>query len=275
MNDNILKLKVDNKDKNLEKYLKPQWSYKTLISIILSLLILIFIVKDLEIDFIKLVTDSSKYFGDILSRMLPPDFSNFSQLFLAILETIEIAILGTFLAIVLSIPLGLFSARNLAPNYFVYIICKTIVIFFRAIPEFIMAMILVIAIGFGAMPGVLALGLHTMGFLAKFYAEDIEHINQGPIDALKSSGATKSQIISFGVIPQILPSFVANNLYILDRNVRMATMLGIVGAGGIGYELQSSFRMFEYERVSAIIILIFVTIFIIDHLSAFIRSKIK
>ena len=82
-------------------------------------------------------------------------------------------------------------------------------------------------------------------------------------------------IISFGVIPQILPSFVANNLYILDRNVRMATMLGIVGAGGIGYELQSSFRMFEYERVSAIIILIFVTIFIIDHLSAFIRSKIK
>ena len=122
MNNNILKLKVDNKDKNLEKYLKPQWSYKTLISIILSLLILIFIVKDLEIDFIKLVTDSSKYFGDILSRMLPPDFSNFSQLFFAILETIEIAILGTFLPIVLSIPLGLFSARNLAPNYFVYII---------------------------------------------------------------------------------------------------------------------------------------------------------
>ena len=136
-------------------------------------------------------------------------------------------------------------------------------------------MILVIAIGFGAMPGVLALGLHTMGFLSKFYAEDIEHINNGPIDALKSSGATKGQIISFGVIPQILPAFVANNLYILDRNVRMATMLGIVGAGGIGYELQSSFRMFEYERVSAIIILIFVTIFIIDHLSAFIRSKIK
>ena len=136
-------------------------------------------------------------------------------------------------------------------------------------------MILVIAIGFGAMPGVLALGLHTMGFLAKFYAEDIEHINKGPIDALKSSGATKSQIISFGVIPQILPSFVANNLYILDRNVRMATMLGIVGAGGIGYELQSSFRMFEYERVSAIIILIFVAIFLIDHFSAFIRSKIK
>ena len=190
----------------------------------------VFLKGYLEIDFIKLVTDSSKYFGDIISRMLPPDFSNLNQLIYAMFETIEIAFLGTFIAIVLSIPLGLFSARNLAPNYFVYLICKTIVIFFRAIPEFIIAMILVIAIGFGAMPGVLALGLHTMGFLAKFYAEDIEHINKGPIDALKSSGATKSQIISFGVIPQILPSFVANNLYILDRNVRMATMLGIVGA---------------------------------------------
>ena len=162
MEKNILELKVNNKDKNLESYLKPQWSWKTFLSIVLFCSILVFIVKDLEIDFIKLVSDSSKYFGDILSRMLPPDFSNLNELIYAMFETIEIAFLGTFIAIVLSIPLGLFSARNLAPNYFVYIICKTIVIFFRAIPEFIIAMILVIAIGFGAMPGVLALGLHTM-----------------------------------------------------------------------------------------------------------------
>ena len=275
MEKNILELKFNNKNKDLESHLKPQWSWKTLVSIFLFCSIIVFIVKDLEINFIKLISDSSKYFGDILSRMLPPDFSNLNQLIYAMFETIEIAFLGTFIAIVLSIPFGLFSARNLAPNYFVYIVCKTVVIFFRAIPEFIIAMILVIAIGFGAMPGVLALGLHTMGFLSKFYAEDIEHINKGPIDALKSSGATKSQIISFGIIPQILPAFVANNLYILDRNIRMATMLGIVGAGGIGYELQSSFRMFEYERVSAIIILIFFTIFLIDNFSSYIRSKIK
>ena len=275
MKKNILELKFNNRNKELESHLKPQWSWKTLVSIVLFCSIIVFIVKDLEINLVKLISDSSKYFGDILFRMLPPDFSNLNQLIYAMFETIEIAFLGTFIAIVLSIPFGLFSARNLAPNYFVYIICKTIVIFFRAIPEFIIAMILVIAIGFGAMPGVLALGLHTMGFLAKFYAEDIEHINTGPIDALRSSGATKSQIISFGIIPQILPAFVANNLYILDRNVRMATMLGIVGAGGIGYELQSSFRMFEYEKVSAIIILIFITIFCIDYLSSLIRSKIK
>jgi len=275
INKNILKLEINNKTKHLEKYLRPQWSWRTYVSIFSLISILIFIVIDLEINFIELFSDSSKYFGDIINRMLPPDFSNFKNLIYAMFETIEIAFLGTFIAITLSIPVGLFSAKNLAPNYVVFLIARTITIFFRAIPEFIIAMILVIAIGFGAMPGVLALGIHTMGFLAKFYAEDIEHINKGPMEALKSSGASKRQIISFAVIPQIIPSFVANNLYILDRNIRMATMLGIVGAGGIGYELQSSFRMFEYQKVSAIIIIIFVTIFFIDHLSSFIRSKIK
>ena len=137
-----------------------------------------------------------------------------------------------------------------------------------------MAMILVIAIGFGAMPGVIALGFHTMGFLAKFYAEAIEHINEGPIQALETTGASRRQVIAFAVVPQILPSFIGNNLYILDRNIRMATMLGIVGAGGIGYELQSSFRMFEYQRVSVIIIVIFVTILAIDMISSYIRSKV-
>ena len=211
MNKKILELKVNNNKKDLEKYIKPQWSLKTLISIVVFVFVLIFVVKDLEINFIKLVSDSSKYFGDILSRMLPPDFSNLNELIYAMIETIEIAFLGTFIAIILSIPLGLFSARNLAPNYFVYLFCKTIVIFFRAIPEFIIAMILVIKIGFGAMPGVLALGLHTMGFL---YAEDIEHINQGPIDALKSSGANKSQIISFGVIHSDPPLLLLLIIYI-------------------------------------------------------------
>jgi phosphonate transport system permease protein len=272
---NIFKLEINNEAKHLEKHLRPQWTWKTYFFILSLFSVLTFIVIDLDINFIELFSDSSKYFGDIFNRMLPPDFSNISNLILEMLETIEIAFLGTFIAIVLSIPLGLFSARNLAPNYGVFLVARTITIFFRAIPEFIIAMILVIAIGFGAIPGVLALGIHTMGFLAKFYAEDIEHVNKGPIEALKSSGASKRQIISFAIIPQIIPSFIANNLYILDRNIRMATMLGIVGAGGIGYELQSSFRMFEYQKVSAIIIIIFVTIFIIDHLSSLIRSKIK
>ena len=276
MSDNrVVNLSIKKNKVDLEKYLRPQWSWKTFLFIISTILLLTLVSIDLEIDFINLFSNSLNYFIDILSRMLPPDFSNFNLLFFSMIETIEIAILGTFIAIVLSIPLALLSARNIAPNIFIFFIARTITVFFRAIPEFIIAMILVIAIGFGAMPGVLALGIHTMGFLAKFYAEDIEHINKGPVEALESSGASKRQIISFAIIPQIIPSFVANNLYILDRNIRMATMLGIVGAGGIGYELQSAFRMFEYPKVSAIIIIIFITIFIVDNISSYVRSKIK
>ena len=274
-NNKIINLTTKKNKSNLDHYLRPQWTWKTFVFIISTILLLVLVSIDLKLNFINLFSDSFKYFADIFSRMLPPDFSNFKTLALAMLETIEIAILGTFIAIVLSIPLALLSARNIAPNIIIFFVARTITVFFRAIPEFIIAMILVIAIGFGAMPGVLALGIHTMGFLAKFYAEDIEHINKGPVEALVSSGASKRQIISFAVIPQIIPSFVANNLYILDRNIRMATMLGIVGARGIGYELQSAFRMFEYQKVSAIIIIIFVAILIIDNISTYVRMKIK
>lgn len=259
---------------HLKHHLKPQWGWRTYISIaaLIGIYALIFI--DLEINLRDLLTNSGKYIFDVVSRMLPPDFSNFSELALSMIETVEIAMLGTLLAIGLSIPMAVLSARNITPGYQIYIICRTITIFFRALPEFIVAMILVIAIGFGAVPGILALGFHTMGFLAKFYAESIEHIDENPLEALQVMGASKWQVFAFGIIPQIMPSFMGNNFYILDRNIRMATMLGIVGAGGIGYELQSSFRMFEYERVSAIIILIFLTIFLIDNISSYIRKKL-
>jgi phosphonate transport system permease protein len=265
---------LDSHREYIESYLKSQWGWRTILGIVAFLIVYLLIIIDLEIDFSELLTNSFFYMKDVIGRMLPPDFSNFKSLMTSMLETVEIAMLGTLLAIVLSIPVALLSARNLAPNYPIYLVAKTITIFFRAIPEFIMAMILVIAIGFGAMPGVIALGFHTMGFLAKFYAESIEHVNEGPIQALESMGASKWQVVAFAVVPQIIPSFIGNNLYILDRNIRMATMLGIVGAGGIGYELQSAFRMFEYPRVAAIIIVIFMTIFIIDMLSSFIRSKV-
>ena len=265
---------LENKQKFLESYIQPQWGLYTYLSIISLIALSTLVIIDLNIEPLQLFKNTFFYFSDVISRMIPPDFSKLKNLLYSLLETLEMAFLGTLLAILLSIPFGFFSAKNISPNYFIYLICRIITIFFRAIPEFIMAMILVIAVGFGAIPGVLALGLHTMGFLAKFYAEAMEHIDPGPGDALSSMNASKLQVISFAIIPQILPSFVANNLYILDRNIRMATMLGIVGAGGIGYELQSSFRMFNYPRVSAIIILIFITIFIIDFISSYIRKKI-
>lgn len=259
----------------LSSYLKPQWGWQTLLSLAAFVLLTIIVTVHLGINPLQAASDSAKYMLDLLRRLFPPDFTHFGILILAMLETIEIGFLGTILATFLAIPIGIFSAKNIAPNKIVYYIARTITIFFRAIPEFIMAMILVIAVGFGALPGVLALGFHTMGFLAKFYAEEMEHVSIGPIEALEATGANQYQKVMFAIIPQIVPSFVGFSLYILDRNIRMATMLGIVGAGGIGYRLQSSFRMFNYREVSAIIIIIFVTIYLIDMVSSRLRLLLK
>ena len=266
---------AEGRRRHLESYLRPQWGWRTYATLAAGLAATGFIIWDLEINPLRLLRNAWFYFADVIGRMMPPDFSDFGALALAMVQTIEIAILGTLLAIALSVPLGLLSARNVAPHVSIYLVARTVTVFFRAIPEFIMAMVLVIAVGFGAMPGVIALGLHTMGFLAKFYAEAIEHVKPGPLEALDSLGASRPQVLAFAVIPQVLPSFVANNLYILDRNIRMATMLGIVGAGGIGYELQSAFRMFQYPRVAAIIVIIFFAIFAIDLLSSQIRKRIQ
>ena len=126
MENKVFKLKINNKNKHLEKYIKPQWTWRTYLFLTLLTVALAYTIIDLEINFIELFTDSSRYFGDILGRMLPPDFSNLSNLIRAMFETIEIAFLGTFIAIVLSIPVGLFSARNLAPNYLVFLIARII-----------------------------------------------------------------------------------------------------------------------------------------------------
>ncbi|MCP4750553.1 MAG: phosphonate ABC transporter, permease protein PhnE [Proteobacteria bacterium] len=259
---------------DLKKMVRPQWGWRTYLSIALSIVILYATAVHLELNFWDVLTNFWTYIQDLAGRMFPPDTGDLTELLISMVETIEIALWGTFLAIILSIPLGIASARNIAPHPAVFLLSRVFTIFFRAVPEFILAMFLVIAVGFGAISGVFALGLHTMGFLSKFYAEDIEHIALEPVDALTATGANKVQIFLFAVIPQILPSFVGYNLYILDRNIRMATMLGIVGAGGIGYDLISSFRMFQYQKVTTIIMIIFVTILIIDFISSWIRKKL-
>ena len=190
------------------------------------------------------------------------------------LETIEIAIWATIVAILLSIPLAYFSAANYTPNRFLYNGARAVVSFFRAIPELISAMFLVLAFGFGPIAGILALGFHSAGFLGKFYAEDIENADKGPQEALRSIGASKVKTLRFAVLPQVLPQYVAYNMYILDRNVRMATVVGIVGAGGIGQELKGRYDMFDYGHVATILILIFLAVFTLDQIASRIRAKL-
>lgn len=190
------------------------------------------------------------------------------------LETVEIAIWATIVAILISIPLAYFSAANYTPNRVLYNGARAVVSFFRAIPELISAMFLVLAFGFGPIAGILALGFHSAGFLGKFYAEDIENADKGPQEALRSIGASKVKTLRFAVLPQVLPQYVAYNMYILDRNVRMATVVGIVGAGGIGQELKGRYDMFDYGHVATILILIFLAVFTLDQIASRIRAKL-
>ena len=189
-------------------------------------------------------------------------------------ETLEIALWGTFIAIVVSIPLAYLSARNYTPNLLLYQSARALVGMLRSVPELISALFLVLAFGFGPIAGILALGLHAAGFLGKFYAEDIENAEKGSQEALLSLGSSKPKVLWYAVMPQVLPSYVAYNLYILDRNVRMATVIGIVGAGGIGQELKGRYDMFNYGHVATILLVMFVTVFTLDQLSARIRKKL-
>jgi phosphonate transport system permease protein len=190
-----------------------------------------------------------------------------------LVETLEIALWGTVLAVVLSLPLAFFSAANYTPNRVVYTCARGIVSFLRAVPELISALFLVMAYGFGPIAGVLALAFHSAGFLGKFYAEDIENADPKAQEALRALDANKLKVLRHAVLPEVLPQYIAYTLYVLDRNIRMATVIGIVGAGGIGQELKGRFDMFNYQHVGTILVAIFLTVFVIDQLAARLRRQ--
>lgn len=194
--------------------------------------------------------------------------------FVKMIQTLEIALWGTILSVLLSIPLAYFAARNYSPYRFTYTTARGLISLLRSAPELIVALFLVLAYGFGPIAGVLALGLHAAGFLGKFYAEDIENADTKPQEALEAIGAGKLKTLWYGVMPQVLPQYIAYTAYILDRNLRMATVIGLVGAGGIGQELKGRFDLFQYGHVMTILIAIFLFVFLLDQLSARLRAKL-
>ena len=190
------------------------------------------------------------------------------------LETFEIAIWATLFAVIASLPLAILASKNYSPHGLVYFAVRSLISFFRAIPEIISALFMVLAFGFGPVAGILALGLHGIGFLGKFYAEEIEDADPKPQEALSALGAGPLTVLRLAVWPQILPSFTALSIYILDRNVRMATVVGLVGAGGIGQELKGRYDLFEYDKVGTSLVLIFAAILILDFLAAQLRKRV-
>jgi phosphonate transport system permease protein len=209
--------------------------------------------------------------GVMFTEMIPPDFTRWQYWVGPMIDTLAMSIAGTTFAVVLSIPVALLAATNTTPGPTTYKIARLVLNTFRAIPELIMGIVFVAAVGFGMLPGVLALGLHSIGMVGKFFAEAIEHAHPAPVEAAQSTGATQMQVITHGVLPQVIPQFADVTMYRWEYNFRASTVMGMVGAGGIGTELIGSLRLLDYPQVAAIMIVILVAVTIVDSLSNWLR----
>lgn len=217
-----------------------------------------------------------EYSGNILklgSDFFPPNFHDWDAYLKEMLITIQIAVWGTFLAIIASVPLAIMSSENLVP-WWVYQPTRRLMDAARAINEMVFAMLFVVAVGLGPFAGVMALFVHTTGILAKLFSEAVEAIEPAPVEGIRATGASGLQEIIYGVIPQVLPLWVSYSLYRFESNVRSATVLGMVGAGGIGVILWESMRGFMYQETAAVMFIIIISVTLLDMLSQRLRKKV-
>ncbi len=213
--------------------------------------------------------------AQLFSEMIPPDFSRWQHWLRPLLDTLAMSIAGTILAVILSLPLALLAAPNTTPFPALGYAARLLLSFLRSVPELILGIIFVAAVGFGALPGVLALALHSVGMVGKFYAEAIEHVDPRPLEAARAAGATRIQVITHAVLPQVLPQMADITIYRWEYHFRASTVLGIVGAGGIGFELIAALRLISYDQVSAILITILACVVVVDSLGAALRTRLK
>lgn len=253
----------------MKKQMKPSlyWYY------IILLIAILLCFQQTGFSFTKLIRGLPEM-AKFIANAFPPDFTRFNELALSILQTVEISVAGTFLAIFAALPLGIGASANFSPNSVVYRSCRMLLNFTRSVSEMIVALIFVTAVGLGPFSGVMALAVHSAGMLGKFYAEAIENVSKGEIEAIKSTGATTCQVLRFAVLPQVLPEIITVILYRWEVNIRSATVLGMVGAGGIGFDLITSIRLFQYQEALAIVLLTLMTVAIIDQVNNRIRAKI-
>jgi len=241
--------------------------------VLVALVVLYVSARDTDLslgEFVRGLPAIASYVG----RMFPPDWAFTPRIVQPTIETIEIAIWGTVLGIVLAIPLGLMAARNISPHVVVYGSARFILNALRGVSELVFALIFVSAVGLGPFPGILALALHNAGMLGKFYAEAIEAVDHGPVEAMQSTGAGWSQTVAYAIVPQILPHFITYNLYRFEVSIRSATVLGLVGAGGIGFHLISSIRLFDYQTTAMVLIVIIALVILTDWAGNKIRARI-
>jgi phosphonate transport system permease protein len=213
--------------------------------------------------------------AQLASEMVPPNFSRWQSWIRPLLDTLAMSVAGTALAVLFSLPLALMAAPNTSPNAVVYRITRVFLAAFRSVPEIILGILFVAVVGFGALPGVLALALHSTGMVAKFYAESIEHVDPKPLEAASAAGASRLQVITHAVLPQALPQLADITIYRWEYHFRASAVLGIVGAGGIGFELMAALRLIKYDEVSAILLAILACVLVVDSMGAALRRKLK
>jgi len=220
-------------------------------------------------------TDGLPQLGRILGYFVPPTHNGFLDLILwGLLETLAIAFLGTLMAAVASIPLGFMGARNIIPAWLFHFLIRRLFDGVRAIDAIIWALIFVGIVGLGPQAGVLALAFSDTGTLAKLFAEAVENIDEDQVDGVTATGATKVEAIRFAIVPQIAPVFLSHTLYFFESNVRSASILGIVGAGGIGRLLSERIQGNYWSEVAFIIIVILIAVALVDTLSKELRTRL-
>jgi phosphonate transport system permease protein len=209
--------------------------------------------------------------AEYASEFFPPNFSQWRYYVEEMVITLQIAVWGTALAVVSAVPLSLLASSNITP-WWVHQPVRRVLDAFRAINEMVFAMLFVVAVGLGPFAGVLALWIHTTGILAKLFSEAVEAIDPQPVEGIRSTGASALHEIVYGVVPQVMPLWVSFTLYRLESNVRSASVVGMVGAGGIGVVLWEIIRSFQYAETAAVMIIIVASVSLIDVLSAQVRK---
>lgn len=221
---------------------------------------------------VRLFTNSA-HMQAYFVQFLNPDWTHLRSYINDMWLTIQIAIWGTFLAVFIAIPMGLASARNIAPIW-IQQPMRRFTDLLRAIPDLVIGTLFIVSVGLGPIAGVLALALNTGGVLAKLFSEAVEAIDKGPVEGVRATGAAPLHEIVWGVIPQVAPLWTSYALYRFESNSRSATVLGLIGAGGIGQVLFETLNSFNYNQLSAIVIVIVVAVSLIDLLSQLIRSRL-
>ncbi len=234
---------------------------------------LVWSLTDLNIDVERVLAGFPRAVN-IFERMIPPDFGRWKLLLDGMIESVQIAFAATLVGVVFSIPLGLAAARNLAPRP-VYIAARGFIVVGRTLHEVIIAIFCVKLFGFGPVAGLLTLAFASAIFLGKMLAEDIENVKLGPVEAVRATGAGFGQVVVYSIVPQVLARTVGVLIYRLDANVRHSTVIGIVGAGGIGQTLSASFSRYDYDFSAAILLSIIALVALGEWFSDWVRRKLR